>query len=415
MLFVITSDWVLVIRVRNWVGRLRRPLSSILICARPRNFVILTFLSEIKEAHPWASRVEADLKTALAHGFQAFSTFSHLIPLYQDEGLRQDVIMMHECPRCGFSQPIDKYCANCGLDIETYVPKPEGFLVRLGKNTRFQIGLVILVVLLLSGYLYWTQKNELAQRLTEMPLRMNPSVNKTAPASPSANENPQARPSMSETLAKKADSPHGLKPVAETMAQKAAASATATPRELPPQRLNIVFVEASRQTLQQMASEGQLLNETAQTRSFLSSTADDLQSLAGRDADFRVLPGGRGGALRPNTPLSLDFTHLSSGTHEEIGMNLDFTATEINATGVDLTLTGQIHLQGENSTTLINNEINANYTFPPKRTLVLVGFLPHQPVRQEDAGNFSNTPLAIFNSPQFLNGITDFAIFITAK
>ncbi len=29
---------------------------------------------------------------------------------------------MMKCPKCGFSQPKDKYCANCGIDIEIYRP-----------------------------------------------------------------------------------------------------------------------------------------------------------------------------------------------------------------------------------------------------------------------------------------------------
>lgn len=33
--------------------------------------------------------------------------------------------MMLNCPRCGFSQPNDRYCAKCGVDMETFIPKKE--------------------------------------------------------------------------------------------------------------------------------------------------------------------------------------------------------------------------------------------------------------------------------------------------
>ena len=38
---------------------------------------------------------------------------------------------MQTCPKCGFQQPTDQFCAQCGIDIETYHPEPKPLSSRL--------------------------------------------------------------------------------------------------------------------------------------------------------------------------------------------------------------------------------------------------------------------------------------------
>ena len=42
------------------------------------------------------------------------------------------------CPKCGFSQPDDYYCAQCGVNVEKYVKKK--------RKKRFNLGLIITVL-----------------------------------------------------------------------------------------------------------------------------------------------------------------------------------------------------------------------------------------------------------------------------
>ena len=39
--------------------------------------------------------------------------------------------MRSVCPKCGFSQPDDYYCASCGVNIEKYVKKKRKKLLRI--------------------------------------------------------------------------------------------------------------------------------------------------------------------------------------------------------------------------------------------------------------------------------------------
>lgn len=52
--------------------------------------------------------------------------------------------MLLNCPRCGFSQPKDQYCAQCGVDMISFKPKEAPLLVRFAQNTSVQIVTLLL-------------------------------------------------------------------------------------------------------------------------------------------------------------------------------------------------------------------------------------------------------------------------------
>jgi hypothetical protein len=60
--------------------------------------------------------------------------------------------MLVNCPKCGFSQPKDKYCANCGVDMEMYRPNPVSFWQKLSSNTSLL--LLAAIIATVGGYVY---------------------------------------------------------------------------------------------------------------------------------------------------------------------------------------------------------------------------------------------------------------------
>lgn len=64
--------------------------------------------------------------------------------------------MLINCPRCGFSQPKDQYCASCGVNMETFVPRKRSIFEKLISNTVLQVILVAGVTL---GVSYYALKN----------------------------------------------------------------------------------------------------------------------------------------------------------------------------------------------------------------------------------------------------------------
>ncbi|MGZ3726598.1 MAG: hypothetical protein ACXWQQ_12395 [Pseudobdellovibrio sp.] len=74
--------------------------------------------------------------------------------------------MLINCPRCGFSQPQDQYCAQCGVDMQSYKPKEAPFFQRLFGNVIFQV-IVLLVVIGFVGqhFLRNNSQQKFAQRM----------------------------------------------------------------------------------------------------------------------------------------------------------------------------------------------------------------------------------------------------------
>ncbi len=65
--------------------------------------------------------------------------------------------MLIHCPRCGFSQPQDRYCAQCGVDMQAYRPKAIPIWRKILSHPTFQIAIVIGIAAYIS--LHFIQKS----------------------------------------------------------------------------------------------------------------------------------------------------------------------------------------------------------------------------------------------------------------
>lgn len=55
------------------------------------------------------------------------------------------IVMLTSCPKCGFSQPKDQYCAQCGIDMSAYQIPQKSLFQRLSESLFVQLTLVILI------------------------------------------------------------------------------------------------------------------------------------------------------------------------------------------------------------------------------------------------------------------------------
>lgn len=73
--------------------------------------------------------------------------------------------MLVNCPKCGFSQPKDRYCASCGVDMETYRPAKVPLWKKILKSPVLHIVLIVVLVLVSILYVRQKQKEELLARV----------------------------------------------------------------------------------------------------------------------------------------------------------------------------------------------------------------------------------------------------------
>jgi hypothetical protein len=70
--------------------------------------------------------------------------------------------MLIKCPKCGFSQPKDHYCAHCGVNIDKFTPEKENITKAFFSHLLVQISLVTLVAGVTITYFFTRQ--DLAQK-----------------------------------------------------------------------------------------------------------------------------------------------------------------------------------------------------------------------------------------------------------
>ena len=103
---------------------------------------------------------------------------------------------MVNCPRCGFAQPKDQYCAKCGVDMQTFVPRTQPIWVRVLNHPGFYVSVVVLVLLTLIFFIRQHQKEEIADKVRA--LKTHPLVNdrtilpSNLPSSMDSKSNPSA-------------------------------------------------------------------------------------------------------------------------------------------------------------------------------------------------------------------------------
>lgn len=73
--------------------------------------------------------------------------------------------MLINCPRCGFSQPKDRYCANCGVDMDNFKPKPTSIVKKVLSSPFFHIFIIASLVVASVVIIKQRQKEDLQARI----------------------------------------------------------------------------------------------------------------------------------------------------------------------------------------------------------------------------------------------------------
>lgn len=76
--------------------------------------------------------------------------------------------MMIECPRCGFAQPKDQFCASCGLNIDQYNARPKPFWQRILQNSTLHLSLIGIFIVLVVGWIIYTQRGQVSREVGQL-------------------------------------------------------------------------------------------------------------------------------------------------------------------------------------------------------------------------------------------------------
>ncbi len=326
--------------------------------------------------------------------------------------------MMQECPRCGFLQPQDRFCANCGLDIENYRPSPLPWYRKVLANSTFQISVIVLTIGTMVAYISWQQSRQI--QLIPVP-EISDQIAVTGETTKTSKSNEAGSKPLKKGLEQRNHSkalqktPSKDSSTAKTQENDIPTSTketnpTVENEKLPqPTHLVVNFVEFPKESLNQIFSKAKILHEGTQIQVGVYTDLGSLKELTKKFPQIRELPGKTRESLN-NSEIQVQFMEETS--EEQQGLNLDVSISKRTSTGIELETSGILSLSGEESDQTINAPLDGNYSLKYSSFLIIAGLVPHRPLSKTEASAFNESPFEIMNSQEFLENETEFVILL---
>jgi len=320
--------------------------------------------------------------------------------------------MMMDCPRCGFSQPKDRYCANCGLDVETFRAKPKPLFLRLLQNPNFHLGLIVLLIVAVAAFLLLNQRHALvrgAERLRGTPLSSREA------ADPEALESVKTSP---------APAPKAPTPPPEPVAAAAPAPPPSTTEKIAqpePKKLDLSFWEVQREVLVQVMNGAERMGEGSAGRAFL--IRDGAKTLEALKSGARRLSANRAAPLQTGSQI-LVVTPPTTQEPFQVGLAVQLAKWENKEAllrwDVQLVLSQPETPQEAASTTptlkaAVESTLIGGSALTVSGLIAIVLEPNNRHPREEYLSKAGEGPWSIFSSENFRNGLSDWLLILQIK
>ncbi|WP_413559977.1 hypothetical protein [Bdellovibrio sp. HCB209] len=333
--------------------------------------------------------------------------------------------MMVSCPRCGFQQPQDKYCAQCGVDMESYKPQAAPWYQSFFKSTAVQLSLLVAVAGGGGFYIYnngSTSNADIATTQARPTVQINASQNLPPPPPAAPEISPTEQPSVA--AAQTAD---GLT-ITESASTVAAASVTPTeakPDDLKKEaralaaktsgpHLTVYYAEVVRPTLGRFmeASRG-----TGQFMTFADYSAGIIPAIGGRvqAAGVKILHKEERNLNNAKT-LQWSYGIKDRGNPAvEIGLTTFFELADVEGNSIR----GNLEIQrtwreagASGGFEVQRKSFPAIFEIGGETGFFMTGVMPTQSNLENDDELTSIDVYKVLRSPQFRAGESEFVIFV---
>ena len=353
--------------------------------------------------------------------------------------------MMVICGKCGFYQPHDRYCANCGIDMLAYRPARKPLFKRLISNTAFQGFLVVATIAVGFGVASFkgdelSNENEIASsamvKTKSVENKRSDLSSKSDHGKPSGHEGTTV--SASSAPAPHGDSPAGH-PVAGTnppgeksvglsadtppaapgtapVANSASPPATAAPGAAAPE-MKVIFGEMHRQLVDQMLSEDRNASSYGAVKAgVVNGIGAKLK--AARDAiawhqieatDFQTMRSGQS--------IHIFRGHEFSG--QQFGVVISALPGQADEASTPLRLeivTKMLEASGGAAVEEVKAPIPGALVLPRGGAILVSGTLPRRALQDVERQFYGNAEVfRIYRSENFRAGFSDFVILFESK
>ena len=318
---------------------------------------------------------------------------------------------MIECPKCGFVQPKDRYCANCGVNMESFHAKPPPIYNRIINSPILYVSFFIGAIVILGIIIATQPDSQLAKTAKWVLSAGDEKVETTEVTEYSVNSEPVE--AKTEEF-----SPETTEPSPETTAKTEESSTEEAVEVKAPENLNIEFAEYPRAQLENLYNQSQILAETSDLQVMTLNKNEGLNSVREIESSVNSLSGGKKIKISDNPTQIFNFIYTSED-REDYGLSFQVTLNSVGAENVSIDYEIFLNLKGGEEIPPHNNALSGSYQFPLGSTLILSGILPRQKLSEEASQELQSSPLNIMNSEEFTNpdaqSPSEFLILISVK
>ncbi|WP_413568668.1 hypothetical protein ACLWBD_14320 [Bdellovibrio sp. HCB117] len=338
--------------------------------------------------------------------------------------------MLINCPRCGFQQPKDKYCAQCGVDMENFKPATPPMWKRVFGNPLVQLSLLVVVAGGVGISLYQKGQQNLERRVSYLKstVQINPSsTTSVASLAETVDSEPteQASQEPAGTASDNDASDGSVSAFKVAPAAGANPTATATPTTTPAEKsaragakdgshLIVYYAEVGRGSLNAIMgasrSTGQFMNFNDYAAGILPTVDSNINrpQITILHKEDRALDGARtlqwSYSIKDRRDPSVEIGLTTFFEISEIEGNILRGNLEIQRTWKDPTPAGTFEVQRKSFPAIF--EIGGRTGF------FLAGVMPpHSNLENEDELTAIDV-FKILRSPRFRAGDSEFVIFI---
>jgi hypothetical protein len=334
---------------------------------------------------------------------------------------------MMECPRCGFQQPTDQFCAKCGVNVETYVKKPKPLLVRLLQNPNFHLSLIGILIVFVVGWIFYSRANYMkleVGRLVGTPISSRDAADPAeAAAQAKMREEVQqaAEGAGSETEQEPAEAFAAAREDAAsepvTMTDSASPEKTAA-AAASPSKVEVSYWEIPREILLPVLQQAQPVGQGNGVRAyFLAQNArlnEILNSGSQSLAAAKTIPASQGTQMTVETPPT---------TPEMFQFGLMVQMTKAEAKDLAVRFDSRLVLPqpepaGAVQPAMRRAAVSALSGASPltSSNAIAIVFEPaNRRPSEEILARAGDGPWNVFSSPEYRNGLTDWVIVIELK
>lgn len=345
--------------------------------------------------------------------------------------------MLIHCPRCGFSQPKDKYCAQCGVDMESFRPPQPSAIKKILTNPVLQLSFVLILAGGVGLRLYQKERSDLQERVNYLrsgvqvarsvssprPEEVAAASVSTPPAEMSVNDTGGAPPSMGsgDTYASDPSGGGSTKGLvtpenpSQPSTPSTASTALAVGRPTTNYVVRVYYTEISSAALQQVFAESRNTGQFNQLGDHFAGIIPSIEQKVGpSNREIKVLHREVRGIDAQRSAQW--FIGLKAGDPEgEVGFThyLELTETDGNVFRGNLEIVRSWR-PGASSTTPPKMSFPALFELNRGAGFFMSGLMPHQTnLEREEEDQLISIPLfQILRSNAFRARSTDFALFL---